>query len=168
MFQGDRQPSQPADDVMKLTSTSPQETEALGRCLSRGLRPGDSVFLCGSIGAGKSVLARGIALGLGADDWKGSPTFTLVNEYDTIPPVYHVDLYRLSETEAEDIGLDEYVREDGITVIEWADRARSYLTDIARSTPIEIEIEDLGGDDRVLSVQHYRGGSPCAAAGEPP
>jgi tRNA threonylcarbamoyladenosine biosynthesis protein TsaE len=140
--------------VTTIRSTEPAETRRLGRRLAGALQPGDVVLMCGSIGAGKSVLARGIVEGFGSSDWKGSPTFTLVNEYPTDPPLFHVDLYRLSEAEAEAIGLEEYVRDDSITIVEWADRAPAYLGGLAGRPPIEIEIEieDRGGSGRVITI----------------
>jgi tRNA threonylcarbamoyl adenosine modification protein YjeE len=159
MFRVGRETPQTADKLTPKASSAPEETEVLGRRLASDLRPGDLLLLYGSIGAGKSVLARGIAFGLGAAGWKGSPTFTLVNEYDTLPPLYHVDLYRISEPEVENVGLEEYIRADSIAMVEWADRAAGYLRAMAWRQPIEIEIEDLGGDDRLISVRQDEGGT---------
>jgi tRNA threonylcarbamoyladenosine biosynthesis protein TsaE len=138
-----------------IRSRSPAETESLGRELAVRLLPGDLVLLRGSIGTGKSVLARGIAEGLGAQEWKGSPTFALVNEYETSPPLYHVDLFRLSAPEAEDIGLEDYTRDDAVVVVEWADRAEAYVSELARGRRFEIDIEDRGGDERLISMQTH-------------
>ena len=103
---------------------------ALGRRFARRLKAGDCVALVGDLGAGKTVLARAIALGLGlADDrMVSSPTFVLVQEYPARMPVFHVDLYRLGNAPAElaDLGLEEMLAQ-GVVLIEWADRAAESL-----------------------------------------
>ena len=105
-------------------------TVALGRRIAKRLRPGDCVALAGPLGAGKTVLVRGIAVGLGLADerWVSSPSFVLVREYPANVPVYHLDLYRLSAPAAElaDLGIEEMLQ-DGVVVIEWADRAQAAL-----------------------------------------
>jgi tRNA threonylcarbamoyladenosine biosynthesis protein TsaE len=111
--------------LARITSHSPEATEALGQRLGRLLQPGQVVGLVGELGAGKTCLARGVARGLGVpiDTPVSSPTFTLVNIYQGRLTLYHVDLYRL--TTAEDlieIGLDEYYRGEGTCLVEWFDR----------------------------------------------
>jgi tRNA threonylcarbamoyl adenosine modification protein YjeE len=105
-------------------------TLEFGRGFARRLSRGDCVALVGNLGAGKTVLARGIALGLGLADERmvSSPTFVLVQEYPCRVPVYHLDLYRLTAPGAElgELGLDEMLR-DGVVLIEWADRAAPAL-----------------------------------------
>lgn len=126
--------------------------------MGSNLAGGDVILLRGSLGAGKSVLARGIADALGVKEWRGSPTFTIVNEYDTTPALYHVDLYRLSRAEIEDLGLEEYVRPDSLTVVEWADRAADYLVELAERPPVWIDIAFVGqGEERSIEIQR---GSP--------
>ena len=93
--------------------------------LARALRPGDIVALSGDLGAGKTTFARGVLRGLG---WTGevpSPTFTLVQPYDTVPEVWHVDLYRLNDAvEADALGLFET---DAVLLIEWPERLGARL-----------------------------------------
>ena len=100
-------------------------TEAFGRALAAQLRPGDVVALFGTLGAGKTTLARGILRGLGHRGDVASPTFPIVQTYappDTAIPVWHVDLYRLEdEAELEELGLDE-AKQEGALVIEWPER----------------------------------------------
>jgi tRNA threonylcarbamoyladenosine biosynthesis protein TsaE len=98
-------------------------TEALGRRHARVLRAGDVVALSGDLGAGKTVLARGILRGLGFDGDVASPTFPIVIPYDDVmTPVWHVDLYRIEESaEIEELGLDEALA-DGTLIIEWPER----------------------------------------------
>ena len=113
-----------------FTTSSPAGTAELGRTLAGRLRAGDCVALTGGLGAGKTVLVRGIAQGLGlADDrMVSSPTYVLVQEYPAAVPVYHLDLYRMGSPEAEigQLGLEEMLA-DGVVLIEWAERAEAAL-----------------------------------------
>lgn len=103
-------------------------TEAFGRALAERLRVGDAVALFGTLGAGKTTLARGVLRGLGHVGDVGSPTFPIVQTYDppdTRIPVWHVDLYRIEDAdELEELGLDE-ARQDGVLLIEWPERMPS-------------------------------------------
>ncbi len=109
---------------MNLKTTSAEETARLGEAMGPWLRPGDTVLLEGDLGAGKSVLARGIARGLGIDRPMPSPTFTLMQPYQGRLKLYHFDLYRLEgEDEFFEAGLDEFVGGDGVAVVEWPDQA---------------------------------------------
>jgi tRNA threonylcarbamoyladenosine biosynthesis protein TsaE len=97
-------------------------TEALGRMLAGRLRPGDVVALFGTLGAGKTTLARGVLRGLGFAGDVASPTFPIVQVYDTVPPLWHVDLYRIERAdELEELGLDE-ARAEAVLLIEWPER----------------------------------------------
>ena len=98
-------------------------TLALGRLLGEILEPGDVVLLTGDLGVGKTVLARGLALGLGVGDEYtiASPTFTLLNVYPGRIRFYHADLYRLDQGEALDLELLEEAA-DGVLAVEWAER----------------------------------------------
>jgi tRNA threonylcarbamoyladenosine biosynthesis protein TsaE len=105
-------------------SHSPEETEALGETWGRAAQSGLVIGLTGELGAGKTQLVKGLARGLGVTARVHSPTFTLVNVYaGGRLTLFHLDLYRL-ETRAQFIaaGLEEYLRPDGVTVIEWAER----------------------------------------------
>lgn len=109
--------------MVRLVTHSPEETLQVGRYLGQKLRAGDFVALVGDLGAGKTQLSGGILAGLGVQRTGGSPTFTLLWEYEGRLPVYHWDVYRLqSPDELDDLGYEEYFYGDGVNLVEWADR----------------------------------------------
>ncbi len=98
--------------------------------LGEVVRPGDVVALIGDLGAGKTVFAQGLALGLGVGekDYVCSPTFTLINEYQGRIPFYHIDLYRIGdEDELYELGLDEYLAGNGVAAVEWFDKFEAFM-----------------------------------------
>ncbi|MDX2270621.1 MAG: tRNA (adenosine(37)-N6)-threonylcarbamoyltransferase complex ATPase subunit type 1 TsaE [Cyanobacteriota bacterium] len=102
---------------------SPQATQALGRLVGSWAQPGSLFLLEGNLGSGKTTLVQGIAAGLGIPGVINSPTFVLIQEYwEGRIPLFHCDLYRLSQVVAEDLGLPELWQGQGITVIEWPER----------------------------------------------
>jgi tRNA threonylcarbamoyladenosine biosynthesis protein TsaE len=117
-----------------VTTNSPEETEGLGKDLASVLERGDVVALVGELGSGKTRFVQGIARGLDITGYVKSPSFTIVNVYDGARggrlPLYHIDLYRIgSGGELDGLGLEEYIYGDGVSVIEWADRAFDMLPD---------------------------------------
>jgi len=110
-------------------STSPEMTRKLGEKLGRELLPGAVVALIGDLGSGKTVLAQGILKGLGVKDrYMTSPSYVLIKEYKGKFPAYHLDLFRLkSRNELNSLGIKEYLFGDGVTIIEWAEKARRIL-----------------------------------------
>ncbi|MDP7532151.1 MAG: tRNA (adenosine(37)-N6)-threonylcarbamoyltransferase complex ATPase subunit type 1 TsaE [SAR202 cluster bacterium] len=113
---------------VEVTTSSPDETHAVGRRLGVSAAPGDVYLLVGTLGAGKTTLTQGILWGLGSDEFARSPTFVLVNEYNARITMYHMDLYRLdSYDEIVDLGLEEYFDGDGVCVVEWADKAPGHF-----------------------------------------
>ena len=108
---------------MKIALPDAEATTALGQAIAPLLAPGDSLLLYGPLGMGKSTLARGLIRALTTpDEDVPSPTFTLVQFYESDPPVAHFDLYRLTRPEeAFEIGLDEAL-DDGCAIIEWPER----------------------------------------------
>lgn len=135
---------------IELTSTSPEHTIEIGRRLATILEPGMLVALVGQLGAGKTQLTKGIALGLGVPDARlvSSPTFVLINEYEGRVPVHHIDAYRLSSVgEFEALGIDE-LRSDGVVILEWADRVREAID----GDVIGIELTLEGATQRKLCI----------------
>ncbi|HEY6010173.1 MAG TPA: tRNA (adenosine(37)-N6)-threonylcarbamoyltransferase complex ATPase subunit type 1 TsaE [Nitrospirota bacterium] len=115
--------------MFSVITSSPEQTWGIGEALGRLLGAGDTVCLYGDLGAGKTTFSYGIALGLEVRDrYITSPTFTIVNEYEGRVPLYHLDLYRLTDAdELENIGFEEYVDSDGVAVIEWPERVEDDL-----------------------------------------
>ncbi len=106
----------------KITSSSPKETMDLGKELAGELKPGDIICLYGELGSGKTVFVKGVCMGLGVEEEVTSSSFVIATEYEGRMPVVHIDLYRLDKQALDMLLIDEYFIEDGITVIEWADR----------------------------------------------
>jgi len=119
---------------LTITSRSEADTAAAARDLAGDLRPDDVVLLTGDLGAGKTAFVRGLAEGLGLDSGEvSSPTFTLIHEYrGGRLTLYHIDLYRLSPREADDLGLDDLIVSGGVVAIEWPDRWLRPPTDAIR------------------------------------
>jgi tRNA threonylcarbamoyladenosine biosynthesis protein TsaE len=139
---------------MLTVTNSAAETRALGERLASGLQPGDTVILEGELGTGKSELARGIARGLGVTETVTSPSFTILNVYESGRcPLYHFDWYRLeSEEELYELGMDEYLGGDGIAVVEWAERC----PDAVPEDCIRIRLEATGEETRQITVNDGR------------
>lgn len=114
---------------IELFSNSEEETIKLGASISKFLKPGDLVLLYGDLGCGKTTLVKGIAQGLMVDPeiYVTSPSFSLVNIYNGKYTIYHIDLYRLESIEIEELGIYEFLNE-GIVVIEWADKLSHVIT----------------------------------------
>ena len=139
-------------------SHSAEETQALGESWGRTAARGLVIGLSGDLGAGKTQLAKGIARGLGVTERIHSPTFTLVNQYESGRlPLFHIDLYRL-ESPAQIIaaGLEEYFHPEGVTVIEWAER---WPEDPARfpSRYRRVKIETINETDRRITHEDFGG-----------
>jgi tRNA threonylcarbamoyladenosine biosynthesis protein TsaE len=141
--------------INEITCTTPDETYNLGAQIGGELRGGDVVLLYGGLGAGKTLLTKGILSALDFDvDEVTSPSFTLVNRYKTTRfDVYHIDLWRLdnSTNAAMAIGLDEILEDNkAVVIIEWADR----LSDNAiPQRAISIVIEGDGDEPRKMTIE---------------
>ena len=128
---------------MKYLSHSEDETQKIGYEVAEKIKKGDVISLTGSLGAGKTVFAKGFAKQLGIGEAIVSPTFTLVQEYDGRVKMYHLDLYRLSgEDEFESMGGEDFLYSDGVTLIEWSEKIESMLPDDTIYVRITIN-EDL-------------------------
>jgi tRNA threonylcarbamoyladenosine biosynthesis protein TsaE len=108
----------------EFVSASEEQTLAWAMGLAERFRPGDAVALSGNLGAGKTVVSRGIARGLGYAGDVHSPSYALVHEYPGARlPLFHMDLYRLKEgADWEEIGLDHYFQQGGVCLVEWPER----------------------------------------------
>jgi tRNA threonylcarbamoyladenosine biosynthesis protein TsaE len=133
----------------KYTSSSEKETFLLAKKLARSFKGGEIVFLYGELGAGKTVFAKGIAAGLGLKDVHQvcSPSFTLVNIYQAKFPIFHIDLYRLGHgSDIDELGWEDYL-DEGIIVVEWAEKLKVDWKVIK----VTIKVED--DDSRKIKVE---------------
>jgi len=131
---------------------SAAEMQHFGERIAAGLAIGDVLMLHGDLGAGKTTLTQGIAAGLGVDGTVQSPTFTLVREHrGREMMLYHLDLYRLADPdELESLGYEVYLDPpDGVSVIEWPERAGDWLPDAFTL----VQIDHLGGDRRRVTIE---------------
>ncbi len=134
----------------EIISKSTEETFNLGFQLGKSARIGDIFALTGELGTGKTILTKGIAKGLGIDEEITSPTFTLLEIYPAETPFYHFDLYRIeSQAELDHLGFEEYWEGDGVSVIEWADKAGELSGNI-----IKIKIEYLDEKRRRIIIEY--------------
>lgn len=114
--------------MLVIYTGSAVQTEKLGVQIGSRLQAGDCLCLTGTLGAGKTLLAQGIARGLAVTDSVTSPTFTVLQVYQGRLPVYHYDLYRLRRPEELiDIGFEEYGGPGSVTLIEWPDKFAEYM-----------------------------------------
>ncbi len=133
-----------------MISGSAEETRRMGENLAQALRPGDVILLRGTLGAGKSELTRGIARGLGVTETVTSPSFTILNVYESGRiPLYHFDWYRLeSAEELYELGMDEYLTGDGVAVVEWPEQCEEAVPE----TALEIRIRPTGEETREIEA----------------
>ncbi|MCF6286297.1 MAG: tRNA (adenosine(37)-N6)-threonylcarbamoyltransferase complex ATPase subunit type 1 TsaE [Candidatus Hydrogenedentes bacterium] len=136
---------------MELTfrTESPEQTEAVGFLLGALVPRGTLIALEGDLAAGKTCLVRGMARFFAQNAPVHSPTFTLVNQYGSDTPLYHLDLYRLGGPEdLADLGYEELFEPDGVCVVEWSERAEGLLP-VER---IDIQLAHGGGDRRTFRM----------------
>lgn len=133
-----------------VTCTSEEETKEVGRKLGKIATTGTVISLRGPLGAGKTIIAKGIAEALGITEAIVSPTFTLVQEYEGRLPMHHLDLYRIDGIEDfEGIGGEELLYSAGITVIEWSEKIEHLLP----IQTIRVTIEILANQNRQISIR---------------
>ena len=138
---------------MIIETRSPEETFELGKEIGEAAKPGQVYTLNGDLGVGKTVFTQGVAEGLGITEPVNSPTFTIIQEYESgRMPFYHFDVYRIGDIEEmEEIGYDDYFYGNGICLIEWA----NLIEEILPEQIIEITIEknlEKGFDYRKITV----------------
>lgn len=122
----------------------------LGATLARAARPGDLLCLWGDLGAGKTVLAKGFAAGLGVHGTVSSPSFVLMAEYEGRLPMFHIDLYRLADAgDALAGGLLDERQGAGVTLIEWPDRLGPTLA----AARLDVRIDGTGDAPRTVSLE---------------
>jgi tRNA threonylcarbamoyladenosine biosynthesis protein TsaE len=145
----ERPPADPAG--LDLVSHSSLHTERLGERLAAHAEPGDVIALWGELGAGKTVLARGVAIGLGLDDEAvTSPTFIILHEhFGGRLPLYHLDLYRLEQSQLGSTGWEDALDSGGVTVIEWPERAGDELP----ADRVDVRIEHVAETKRRVTVE---------------
>ena len=141
--------------TLEIISHDADETHAIGVQLGQNAQAGDVFLLTGELGAGKTTLTQGIAQGLGVAERPRSPTFVMATEYQGRLPLYHLDLYRIDHlAELGELGLEEYLSEDGVVVVEWADRAPQAFP----PESLWISLEPMDGHTRrtTLTAQENR------------
>lgn len=137
-----------------MDSFSSRETFQIGMELGSKAGPGDVYCLEGDLGVGKTVFTQGFAVGLGIEDPVQSPTFTIVQEYeDGRLPFYHFDVYRIGDVEEMDeIGYEDYIYGQGVSLIEWADLIKEILPEHFTKITISKKLE-RGFDYREIKIE---------------
>lgn len=138
---------------MKYISNSYEDTQKIAAEFAKTLTVGDVLCMYGDLGVGKTAFVQGLAKGLGICEHITSPTFTIVNEYSGRLPLYHFDVYRIADSdEMYEIGYEEYVYGNGVSVIEWP----QLIDDILPEKRYDIEISkdyDKGEDYRTIDIR---------------
>jgi tRNA threonylcarbamoyladenosine biosynthesis protein TsaE len=135
----------------EITTDGPDETFALGQLLGGAVDAGTVILLNGDLGAGKTCFAQGVARGVGVSSERPvtSPSYTLLNVHHGRLPLYHFDLYRLSQVDdLADLGYDDFAEGDGLALVEWADRMSGVL-----KASLTVSIEYLSAQQRRLCLQ---------------
>lgn len=141
---------------MKLITRGEEETIKVGEELASKLRPGSVVALYGEMGAGKTCFIKGVCRGLGVREEVTSPSFTLLNLYQGRLLVYHFDFFRIqTPEEAWDIGFEEFIYQDGVSLIEWAEKVR----DILPEGRIEVFLKRINKDLREIQIVYESSGN---------
>ena len=137
--------------MFEVHTTSQEETMALGQCLGEALFENSCVILEGDLGAGKTTLTKGIAVGLGIDRVIKSPTYTLIREYRKGRlPLFHMDMYRIEESGgASEIGLEEYFHREGVVMVEWA----NFIQEELPMNRLIISIEQTSLSTRTITLE---------------
>lgn len=138
---------------MIYESNSPEQTAEIARRFADTLNSGDVICLNGDLGVGKTVFVQSLAKALGINDYINSPTFTIVNQYEGRLLLYHFDVYRIADCdEMYEIGYEEYVYGDGVSVIEWAQNIKEILPEERYEITIEKNY-DKGENYRSVTIE---------------
>ena len=138
-------------NIYKYTSRNENDTVALAQNIESEKFPNMVICLEGDLGSGKTVFTKGFAGALGIEDNVTSPTFNIIKEYTSGEMnLYHMDVYRL-EGDTTDLGLEEYLKKDGVVIIEWADMIESELPE----ERLEIKFKITGEEKRTLTITPY-------------
>lgn len=139
---------------MTVESFGPQDTYDLGKKLGEKAEPGDVICLNGDLGVGKTIFTQGFAKGLGIEEPVNSPTFTIIQQYDSGRlPLYHFDVYRIGDiSEMDEVGYEDCFYGDGVTLIEWSNMIEEILPEKLISVKIEKNLEK-GFDYRKITVE---------------
>ena len=139
-----------------INSFCAKDTYELGEKIGQMAKPGMVISLTGDLGVGKTVFTQGLAKGLGIEEPVNSPTFTIVQVYDEGRlPLYHFDVYRIGDIEEMDeVGFEEYVMGDGVSLIEWANLIEEILPEKRHDISIEKDLEK-GFDYRKITIRYY-------------
>ncbi|MBP1892468.1 tRNA threonylcarbamoyladenosine biosynthesis protein TsaE [Paenibacillus lactis] len=136
------------DGRFQMISSRLEETEQLAAWLAEHAQPGTVIGLDGDLGAGKTAFSQYFAKHLGVAGVVNSPTFTIIKEYNGRLPLYHMDVYRLSIDEADELGLDEYFYGDGVCLVEWS----SLITDLMPEQYLQLSIAMTDEGDRLMTL----------------
>lgn len=137
-------------DKYTVHTNSPEETMLIAEKLGQLVHEGTVITLEGDLGAGKTHFTKGLAKGLEVKRVVNSPTFTIIKEYKGRLPLYHMDVYRVSEA-GEDLGLTEYFYGEGVSVVEWASLIEEQLPE----ERLSVEIFHQGETQRKIIFQPY-------------
>jgi tRNA threonylcarbamoyladenosine biosynthesis protein TsaE len=140
----------------KYKVNSPQETAGVAEDLAKQLKPGDVIAFYGELGSGKTFMIKNICHSLKTKEEPTSPSFTLINEYHTPQQVniYHFDFYRLDhEAELTNLGIDDFLYNDNICLIEWADKIKKLLPE--KRYDIFIKFNDQKPEAREIEIRKY-------------
>lgn len=137
---------------MTFITQTAEETIILGKKIGSKLQPGDIIAMEGTLAAGKTTITKGIAEALGVEDTVTSPTFTLISEYEGNMPLYHMDVYRLDSCEEfVNLGVEDLMYGDGVSIIEWSERVRAELP--SSTITLRLEMRDDGG--RTITLENW-------------
>lgn len=135
--------------MLQFKTNNAIETEELGRKIADALKGGEVIAMTGDLGAGKTTMTKALAKGLGIEEYVTSPTFTIVNEYEGRLKLFHFDIYRIADIEEMyDLGFEEYIYGDGVSIIEWS----NLIKEILPEDTINIEILASGIDERNITI----------------